>query len=86
MAARGVLLFGSELTMLRRAHICGGTIIAPDTGTGWNAASELCRLGMLSREGEVLRITSSGRKAIALTSAVAPGGVGFISPQLWTTP
>lgn len=82
---RGILLFGSELMMLRRAAQAGGTLVVPETRGGWQEAAELCRLGMLVRERETLLVTERARRALELTSNVPTGGVAFISPQRWGT-
>lgn len=76
-------MFGSELAMLRRADAAGGMLVIPETRGGWQEAAELCRLGMLTRHGEILVVTEPGRRALELTSAVPHGGVAFIGPRRW---
>lgn len=84
-AERGLLLFGSELTMLRSANRAGGRFQAPATHNGWQAAAELCGLGLLTRNGETLTVTPRGDRVLRLTEHLPAGAVGYISPIRWRT-
>jgi hypothetical protein len=83
--SRGILLFASELMMLRRAGQPGGSIsLSEAVGCWcWNSSAELCRLGLLAREGADLVVTPDGEKALRLTAGVPDGQVGFISMGRW---
>jgi len=80
---RGVLLFGLELNMLRRVRDAGGSASPDEPGDTWDTAAELCRLGLLARDGDVLIMTPAGDKVLRLTADVPEGRVGFISTRQW---
>jgi len=80
---RGVLLFALELSLLRGVRNAGGVKAITQAEGSWDAAAELCRLGLLRRSDDVLTVTLDGEKALRLTVDVPEGRVGFVSTQKW---
>lgn len=79
----GLLLFGSELLLLRLVHNVGGRFVAPQTSADRVQTRELCRLGLLSSDSEMLVLTDRGRRVLALTADVQDGRTAFVAKNAW---